>query len=254
VKLGRHHQKPRGAPKRHPIFFIKNDFFPKVSARLNDMESMEEIKMAEKNIKRDAIREAWLVKVAEAMRPLFNEIGYNLPKYRISCGFTGSKKKNAIGVCWAPAASNDGTHEIFVHPNQAEPMQVAAIVAHELTHAAVGLDKGHGKVFARVAHSLGLEGKMTATQPGAVFADRWVKIEGQVGAYPHAAMQFAAGTSTGPKKQGTRMLKACCPECGYTVRTTAMWLEIAVPTCPDSNCNHFGQEMEVDGKKENQAA
>jgi hypothetical protein len=30
--------------------------------------------------------------------------------------------------------------------------------------------------------------------------------------------------SSGPKPQGTRMLKLVCPEDGYTVRTTAKWL------------------------------
>lgn len=200
-----------------------------------------------------SLREVWLVRVAEALRPTFEEIGYSLPKYRISCGFTGSKKKTAVGVCWAPTASQDKTHEIFIHPNQAEPLNVAAIVAHELTHAAVGLDKGHGKVFARVAHALGLEGKMTATVAGDIFAARWAKIEPQVGNYPHAAMQFSAGVSSGPKKQTSRLIKVSCVSCGYTMRVTRSWLDIAVPTCPNGDCDFYGEKMEVESGAEGES-
>jgi hypothetical protein len=35
-----------------------------------------------------------------------------------------------------------------------------------------------------------------------------------------------------PKKQGTRMLKAECPECGYTIRLTKKWADVGLPTCP----------------------
>lgn len=36
----------------------------------------------------------------------------------------------------------------------------------------------------------------------------------------------------GPPVQGTRMLKCQCPECGYTVRTTRKWIDVATPVCP----------------------
>lgn len=37
----------------------------------------------------------------------------------------------------------------------------------------------------------------------------------------------------GKKKQSTRMIKASCPECGYTVRVTRKWLDTAgAPICP----------------------
>ena len=52
----------------------------------------------------------------------------------------------------------------------------------------------------------------------------------ELGPYPHAAL--TAGLSSGKPKQGTRMLKVECPEDGYTLRTTAKWLAVGVPTCP----------------------
>lgn len=42
-----------------------------------------------------------------------------------------------------------------------------------------------------------------------------------------------------PKKQATRMIKVCCPGCGYTIRTTQKWIDVGLPTC----C--CGEEMEV---------
>ena len=48
--------------------------------------------------------------------------------------------------------------------------------------------------------------------------------------------EFLYGATVYPEfltpKQTTRMLKCECPACGYTVRTTRKWLDIAVPTCP----------------------
>jgi hypothetical protein len=35
------------------------------------------------------------------------------------------------------------------------------------------------------------------------------------------------------------MRKVTCGHCGYTVRTTAKWLEIGMPRCPE------GQEMQI---------
>jgi rubrerythrin len=34
-------------------------------------------------------------------------------------------------------------------------------------------------------------------------------------------------------KQTTRLLKAICPVCGYTVRVTKRWAEIGLPICPE---------------------
>ena len=65
--------------------------------------------------------------------------------------------------CWTDKASADNTHEIFIHPQVAEPIEAAAVLAHELTHAAVGLAAKHGKPFKRVVSAIGLIGRVTAT-------------------------------------------------------------------------------------------
>lgn len=33
-------------------------------------------------------------------------------------------------------------------------------------------------------------------------------------------------------KQSTRLIKAYCDECGYTVRVTRKWIRVAFPICP----------------------
>src|SRR3546814_3946952 len=64
--------------------------------------------------------------------------------------------------------------------------QIAAILAHELVHAAVGIPAGHGKAFKRVALGLGLVGPMRATTPGEAFLAAVASILDVAGPLPHA--------------------------------------------------------------------
>lgn len=157
---------------------------------------------------------------------------------RGAIGFTsrGAKGK-AIGECWDNRLSADGHFEIFIRPDLAHapdamPAQIAAILAHELVHAAVGIPAGHGKAFKRVALGLGLIGPMRATTPGEAFLAAVASILDVAGPLPHARLD-TDGESTAPKKQKTRMLKCECATCGYTARTARKWLEQAgAPLCP----------------------
>jgi len=179
-----------------------------------------------------ATREQWLRNVARAMEPKFAALDAPLPKYRVSCSFpsTGGLARNrrTIGQCWSPAASADGTTEIFVSPTQDDPVNVAAVLAHEMVHAAAGTDAGHGPAFRRVAVALGLEGPMTATVAGEAFKQMIGPILARAGNYPHARLDASQR-----KKQTTRLVKCQCSTCGYTVRTTAKWLDaMGAPLCP----------------------
>ena len=175
-------------------------------------------------------RENWLQQVASALEPIFASKGAPLPGYRVSCSFpsTGglSAKRKTIGQCWDASASADGTTEIFISPTQDDPVEVAATLCHELVHAAVSVAAGHGPAFRKVALEMGLQGKMTATEAGENFKTMIAPILAQVGEYPHARLD-----ATQRKKQTTRMVKCVC-DCGYTVRTTAKWIEVGVPHCP----------------------
>jgi hypothetical protein len=186
-------------------------------------------------------REDWLNQVAERMRPLFTDAGAELPeRFRITMSLT--KRQKAIGVCFDRSASADGSYEILVRLDQHEPVQVAAILAHELVHAAVGVEQGHGPAFGKVARAIGLEGKLTATVPGERFVEAVAPILAEVGPFPHAPLDWA-GSRSGPKKQTGRLLKVECQECGLVVRQTRKWIDEVGP----AHCPEHGEMQVADG-------
>jgi hypothetical protein len=90
-----------------------------------------------------------------------------------------------------------------------------------------------------------LEGKLTATTEGEPFKrEIAAPILKRLGKYPHSALT-PGGDSSGPKKQSTRLLKVHCPACEYTARITQKWLDIAVPVCPNEDCEAYQHEMTV---------
>jgi hypothetical protein len=145
--------------------------------------------------------------------------------------------KGCVGECWSAECSADGTFEIFIVPTEGETSRIAGILAHELVHAAVGLEAKHGKPFKRVALAIGLEGRMTATTEGPRFLEAVKPILDAVGPFPHARLtDDPLARSSAPKKQAGRQLKCECTECGYIARTTAKWLKTAgAPICPTHN-------------------
>jgi len=177
-------------------------------------------------------REDWLNKVAQWMRPLFTAASAELPeRFRVTMSLT--RRKRAIGVCYDRSASADGAYEILVRLDRHEPLDVAAILAHELVHAAVGVEQGHGPAFGKVARAIGLEGKLTATVPGERFVHSVGPILAEVGPFPHAPLDWA-GSRSGPKKQTARLLKVECRECGLVVRQTKKWIDDVGPAhCPE---------------------
>jgi hypothetical protein len=145
----------------------------------------EEIPMMHDN------RESWLNAVANGMTPLFDMLDAPLPgRIRVAIGFTSTGRKGkAIGECWDNRRSADGHFEIFIRPDLAHapdamPAQIAAILAHELVHAAVGIPAGHGKAFKRVALGLGLVGPMRATTPGEAFLEAIAPVLVRAGPMP----------------------------------------------------------------------
>ena len=129
------------------------------------------------------------------------------------------------------------------------PAQIAAILAHELVHAAVGIPAGHGKAFKRVAVGLGLVGRMTATTPGDTFLAAVAPILVAAGSLPHARLDTSSET-TRLKKQATRLLKCECKTCGYTVRTARKWLEeVGAPLCPAEGHGVMRHDLWSDGEE-----
>lgn len=178
-------------------------------------------------------REAWLQALADKMRPKFAELDAPLGEVRLSCGWPSrgalSSKRRTIGECWGAESSADGARQIFISPLLADAREVAHVVAHELAHAALPHEVGHGPRFAKLAKALGLVGKPTSTEGGPDFYAWCEPLLVELGTYPHARL---TATERG-RKQSTRLLKASCPRCGYPVRITRKWLdEVGAPICP----------------------
>ena len=179
-------------------------------------------------------REEWLQGAVSLMRPFVKDsAGLTIPKVAVSVGFPyGRRARHAIGQCHYNTV--DKKPALFIHPGIDNPVQVLDILLHETLHAALPVGTSHKAPFARAAKACGLEGKPTATVASeALVKEVLVGWNASLGRYPHARVD----TSDIPR-QTTRMLKVQCFRCGYTVRTTAKWLEFGTPTCP------CGEEME----------
>ena len=179
-------------------------------------------------------REHWLSRAVEELRPMFSEAQLLLiDKIHVSVGFPSrgatSAKNRTLGQCWSGMQSADEAPQIFISPVLADSSRVLDVLIHEMIHVSVGTKAGHGAPFKRAMGPLGLEGKPTAT-----VASPWLKekldrmVRDALGIYPHPELTVLGKD----KKQGTRLLKAECPSCGYTVRVTAKWIEVGMPTCP----------------------
>jgi hypothetical protein len=177
-------------------------------------------------------REEWLLRLADALRPSFQVVGHPLPnQLRITCGWPSkaalARVHRTIGECWPPSASADQTVEIFISPCLGSAVEASETLVHELVHA-VGV-RGHRKDFSEIAKTVGLKKPWRATTATPELRDRLNALILRIGPYPHATLDRSLAPN---KKDGTRMRKLVCPYDGYTVRTTAKWISVGMPSCP----------------------
>ncbi len=196
------------------------------------------------------LRQAWIERVTIELRARFAERGFAIPAaVRASIGFASTGARSSrIGECWATAASADAHAEIFLVPTLSCPVQIVATLAHELVHATVGHEAGHGPIFRDCATAIGLEGKMTATHAGPAF-EAWIRaMLERTGDYPAGALE---ALSSGRKKQTTRYIKAQCEACGYTVRLSRKWIvDVGAPHCPDHGAMTVAGSGDDDGEED----
>lgn len=138
-------------------------------------------------------REEWLHEGINKVRPWFKERGKPISdKIYISCGFPKGRhgRGQAIGQCWPPSATVDGTVQMFVCPTLDDPIRVLDTTIHECCHEACGNECGHKGPFKELALSLGLSGKMTATyaEPGTPLHEALKAVADDLGPYPHSGM------------------------------------------------------------------
>jgi hypothetical protein len=171
---------------------------------------------------------------------MFDATGNHLAQaIRVACGFPFTASRSGVtGETHAETASADGSFEILVSPELAQPDEVFIELLAQLCHTTAGA-AGFGTPYIINAQAMGLIAAGTVSAPwkraiaGADCDTRWGPIIESLGDYPHAAL--AVGRRV---KQTTNLLKAVCPQCGYTVRVTNKWVNLGLPNCSIDN-NQF---------------
>jgi predicted RNA-binding Zn-ribbon protein involved in translation (DUF1610 family) len=195
-------------------------------------------------------REDWLLDAYDQLRQWFKDhAGLVLPeRIRLSVGFgygARAESKIILGQCWATWKADDRINQVFISPEVSDPVEVLKILVHEMVHVCDDNAHKHGKEFREIAHEVGLIGKMTEVHVDDGLLDHLTFLAFELGQYPHGALEVTrvretvgpdGGSlidrgSSGPKKQGTRMIKFECPACGWTGRATKQWLDQSVPKC-----------------------
>lgn len=195
-------------------------------------------------------REEWLTNAIGPLSELINtktDLHVAPANVQVSCGWPRNDARGkVIGQCFTTAAGR-GASQLFISPLLDSPVEVLATLLHELIHAADDCKHGHKAAFARAAKTVGLSGKPTHTfcEEGSELEEELTRISINLGEYPHGGMDQTAQVI---KKQSTRMIKCECDNCGYVVRTTNKWLDIATPVCPDPDCDNAGLTMVVEEK------
>jgi hypothetical protein len=178
------------------------------------------------------LREEWLMRAVAHLEPVFQRGGYQIPKVKVSIGFpsTGAKGRH-LGQCWGSKASEDGINQIFIAPNQSDPVEVLDTLTHELVHAVDDCKSGHGEGFKKIATDVGLIGPMRSAGAGQQLKQDLIKIAQALGHFPHARLLIARGASrAGIKRPGAK-----CAKCGYEVVMMKRYLEYGPPVCPLDN-------------------
>ena len=187
------------------------------------------------HIKLSHNREAWLMHAVEALTPLFQAKGYQLPKLKVSCGFASTGSDRHIGQCFPSNMTSSGENELFISPVLDEPVKVLATLVHEMVHAIDDCKSSHGKAFKQIATAVGLTGKMRSTHAGETLTVKLEAIAMELGDYPHQKILLKVKTS-----QARPQPKARCDACGYEVRVGKKWQHLGAPYCPQ-----HGTEMQV---------
>lgn len=182
-----------------------------------------------------ATREEWLTRAIALVRSKYPSTPF-AQNVRVACGFPSTASRSGtVGETWADTASRDKTIEILISPIVDNPREVLAVLLAQLAHATPGA-LNTGTAYRAVAASLGLEPlrkDWKSTRGADDFDIRYSDVLTELGPYPHAALV----PNSMKAKQSTRLLKAQCngPSCGYTVRVTAKWVKVGLPTCVCGN-------------------
>lgn len=181
---------------------------------------------------RHPTREDWLAAGMEMLGVLFEDLGYPVPKMRVSCSWPGGGSPHKrIGECWPRSYSADGVNEIFISPVIDNPIRALDVLTHEICHALDDCKSKHGGAFVRAARAIGLEGKPTATIAGAELAEMLGLVVAELGPYPHSRMRLVQKA-----KKPRSTVKCACPDCGIRFNIASKFTVAHKLVCPAEGC------------------
>ena len=173
-------------------------------------------------------RETWLNMMIDKAIPMFEKSGFKISeirdKLKVSCsmmiGQRKSSKFGAIGQHLPTEWNKAQNHEMLISPTLENGVQVVGVLIHEMCHAIQrhmygNTVRAHGKEFRKIAQSVLLTGKMTATTESPelkIIIENWIA---EIGKYPHSEINLK-----GRKRQGVRNLKVECISCDWSFRTS----------------------------------
>lgn len=200
-------------------------------------------------------REDWLHRAIDEVRPIFAQLGYEVPaKIHVSVGFGNGggkyESKNVLGVCWHSAHSEDGANHIFVSPTIGDTTAVVLVLLHELGHAIDNNTHGHRGPFREMMEKLGFEAPFTELHPDVVISGIAMQIAAVLGDYPHSVLSpvrvqvpadVPAGEdggvittprpNSGPPVQTNRWFHFACPDHARPVRMSRGAAAEGAPFC-----------------------
>ena len=203
------------------------------------------------NTKNEMNRETWLNLMIDKAVPMFDKSGFKISEIRTklkpSCSMmVGQRKSSKLGAIGQHLPTNwnaKKNHELLISPTLEDGIQVVGVLIHEMCHAIQSHlyhdEKGrltvkpHGKEFRKIAHSVLLTGKMTATTESPelkIIIENWIN---EIGKYPHSEINLK-----GRKKQTTRNHKVECQSCEWSFRTSNKNIDIMT----SSQCLCCGNE------------
>ena len=178
------------------------------------------------------LREEWLMETVEQIKPIFEQVGYQVPRVKVSIGFpsTGSKGRH-LGQCWSTKSSEDGLNQIFLAPHLETPVEYLDTLVHELVHAVDNCSSKHGAGFKKIAKDVGLKGPMRSAGAGESLMKDLVKISDLLGNFPHGRLNIPRlASNAGVKRTGAR-----CNDCSYEIVMLKKYLKIGPPLCPKNH-------------------
>lgn len=225
-------------------------------------------------------REVWLAGAVQALTPIINaicgEIVPAVPAVRVGVGFPSAGQRSSVrGECWVRRMATDGVNEIILRVTlAANVVDILGTLTHEMLHAALDCQDGHSGRFAKACKAFGFIRATDSLDKTPECRERLQAVADSLGEYPgltglrewdasYGSNPIGIGKGTikapkaprvtsGPAKQGTRMVKCTCDICGFTFRATRKWLDKPSGVrCPDDQCAGYMTFDTGDGDPEN---